>query len=136
MGERPHAFARFAIAVAFLSCCKFAGANIYLDNPPRIINRGSERYLAPIGELESSDGIIGENGKPQHRFGTGVLVSPCYILTNAHVALGKDPVARPGVVYTMTFRAGVGKTAPFAGSTTATLILSSERTLDGGNDWA
>jgi V8-like Glu-specific endopeptidase len=64
-----------------------------------------------------------------------VLVSPCYIVTAAHVVLGEDPVQRPGVDYTMIFRVGVGKTAPFAGSTKATLVVASERMLK-GNDWA
>lgn len=124
------------LPIVLLAVCYPVWANIFLDNLPRIIDRASEPYLAPVGELESFVGFIGTNGKSQHRFGTGVLVSPCYILTNAHVALGKDAVVRPNAVYEMTFRAGVGKTAPFAGSTVATLVLSSERALNGGDDWA
>lgn len=112
-----------------------AGSNVYLDNPPHVVDRLSETYLAPVGELEANSSVI-EDGKSVRHVGSGVLISPCYILTSAHVPLGSDPVARPGKSYHMTFRAGVGKTAPFLGSTMAKLVLASKREIDGGNDWA
>ena len=130
-----YAFFATLLGVTALYSATPASSNIYLDNPLRVVDRSSESYLAPVGELESGSGFIGANGKPQHRFGTGVLISPCYIVTAAHVVLGSDAVQRPGVDYSMIFRAGVGTTTPFLGHTRAMLVMASERLLK-GNDWA
>ena len=59
-------------------------ANRYRDNPDRIVNQRVESWASPIGQLQTSrrvyiDGIAGIFK------GTGFLISPCYIVTAAHV---------------------------------------------------
>ena len=112
-----------------------ADPNIFADNPSIPIDRSKYPFLAPIGELESIETHV-QDGQEMKNYGTGFLVSPCYILTNAHVALGDDILPIKGKGYRMIFRAGTGKKTTWEGNTIATPVLWSKRNTVGGNDWA
>lgn len=114
-------------------------ANRFRNNPERVVNRQLEKWSSPLGELEAKtagrkDGVL----KAQEfvRVGTGVLVSPCYIMTAAHVAYGDDLDPIDATDYRMTFRAGTSAGSAFAGNTTATPVISGSRDASHRNDWA
>ena len=112
-------------------------ANRYLDNPDRVVDRLTDRRFAPIGEIESEDDEKGANGEVTgKRVGTAFLVSPCYVITNAHVAFGADIVPKYGKPYRLIFRAGTSPSASFAGRTPATPVLWGAPDSLRKNDWA
>lgn len=126
---------RFAITMLLSLFSPAAEANRFADNPEFVIDRKSEAWTAPIGELESISAEVTARGT-ETRAGTGFLVSPCYVLTAHHVVYGDDLTPKPGVDYRMKFRAGKGVTTTFAGVTTATPVTSGFRDETFRNDWA
>lgn len=133
------------IAMYGLSVSTPAAANEYNTNPSIVVSRSEYPFLWPIGELESEESLTLE-GKKVHRFGTGFLVSPCYILTNAHVVFGKYLVKNSDTItqaerneisgkFVMTFRIGISNTSAFLGSTVARAAEWGARTAGGANDW-
>lgn len=117
-----------------------AAANRFRDNPERVVDRAKETWTSPIGELQSRNHVKNPANPEAEEFvlmGTGVLVSPCYIVTAAHVPFGHDIEPIQGKDYRMTFRAGTSASAAFAGNTTATPVIIGERdNFSGGDDWA
>ena len=113
---------RIVPALSLVSSCGTAGPvkiNEYADHPLRTVDRSSEPEFAMIGEQETKPLGKDKNGGDVVATGTGVLVSPCYVLTNARIDdLGND--LEKGRDYSMTFRVGVGRNAPFEGHVTAT----------------
>lgn len=109
--------------------------NNYADNGNTVVDRGVETQLSPIGELMSvrevtekgeikTDRKVSKTGETHHLQGSAFLVSPCYILTAAHVVFGEGQLPKDGVDYTMNFSIGKGEKGPFAGSFAATPDLS------------
>lgn len=117
-------------------CTESSSAHRFKDNPDVTVNRFIETQFMPIGELESIRVVKDSNGNDSHDYGTGFLVSPCLILTNAHVAFGDDGSPRLGKDYSFKFRAGVSGTSAFAGNTIAKPVLWGLQNLYGRNDWA
>ena len=129
----------FAVAMLLTSLATSAEANRFADNPEFVIDRKSEAWTGPIGELQSIRQKVERRDTQTATItnaGTGFLVSPCYVLTAAHVVYGDDLTPVPGTDYRMKFRAGTGVTSPFAGNTTATPVASGFRDEGGRNDWA
>lgn len=112
-------------------------ANEYADNPRASVNRQLERQFAPIGELEDMATSI-ENQVTVRRYGTGFLISPCYILTAHHVVFGHDPDPIEGKDYSMKFRVGPGPNADtaFLGNTIATPVKWGSIGMGAAGDWA
>lgn len=114
-----------------------ASATVFKTNPIIAVDRAVETQFAPMGELESLGVERDKNGEAIQWFGTGFLVSPCYIITNHHVVFGNSLSAVPGKDYSMKFHVGVGPDGTgFFGETVATLVVWGEREKNGRNDWA
>ena len=134
-----HGCARVVLASALVAASLVAApaaANRFRDNPKHVVDRAKETWTSPIGELER-DITPNKNGQGGETatVGTAFLVSPCYIMTAAHVVYGHDYSPVPGKDYRMTFRAGISGASPFAGHTTATPIVSGEYDSASRNDW-
>lgn len=125
-----------AIAVLLASLGTRAQANRFADNPPFVFNKFRETWTAPIGELESINKEVKPGGIEITTIGSGFLISPCYVLTAAHVVYGDDLTPVPGKDYRMQFRAGSSAIAAFAGKTTATPVTSGFRDDANRDDWA
>ena len=108
-----------------------ARANDFRDSPRRVVSLGQYPQFSVVGELQHDENLT--DGRTAQHFGSAVIVSPCYILTNFHVAFGDDTVPVSGKDYTALFRAGAGSNgAAFAGHTSASAVLWG----DHANDWA
>lgn len=114
---------------------KIVKVNRYTDNPDFIIDRVAERQFDPVGELDTGRTVLDENGHVSPVLGTAVLISPCFIMTNSHLATGSDLQPRPGKIYNLTFRAGLGTTHVFAGHTPAVPSFWGIRDRVGVDDW-
>jgi V8-like Glu-specific endopeptidase len=110
----------------------------YSDNMDYVVDRRVETQFAPIGELESVASTYDKNGNELKAYGSATLISPCYIITNHHVAFGDDLRPVPGKDYSMKFRVGVGPTpdTAFLGNTIATPVAWGERGACNTDDWA
>ena len=86
----------------------------YADNPSTIVSRAEYPQFAMIGRLESQR-IITQGGVTGISKGSAFLVSPCYLLTAAHVVLPESFHVSRDIDYTMQFRVGVGSSTPFLG---------------------
>lgn len=113
-------------------------ASRYRDNPQVIVNRRASYPFSPIGELESVSITRDITGTEVRSYGTGVLISPCYVITNHHVVFGDDIRPIRGKDYTMKFRIGVGVTSDvaFLGNTVATPATWGNKGAANTNDWA
>ena len=92
MSRAKHHFTVAALAVTFASVP--ASSSRFLDNPDIVVDRSVETRLAPIGELESVATVTDGKGNLGNRRGTGFIVSPCFLMTAAHVVFGDEPVTR------------------------------------------
>ena len=110
-----------------------AKANRYETDSDFVVDRLVDVQYAPIGELAAN---ALTPGTTTTAVGTAFLISPCYIMTAAHVPFGKDLIPKKGKDYSMTFRAGPSTTSAFAGNTTAIPAVTGKRTVLGGSDWA
>jgi len=109
--------------------------NDYRDNPSVRVNLDETPQFAPVGLLERDTKLA--DGSIQREAGSAVIVSPCYILTNHHVAFGDDDKPVQGKSYAMTFRAGKGSDeGGFMGHTEATPVLWGKMEANHQNDWA
>lgn len=110
----------------------------FRDNPEVLVNRRVPNPFTPVGELETVATTGDASRDKVKHYGTGVLVSPCYVLTNHHVVFGDDIIPHKGKDYTMTFRVGVGRdlAEPFLGRTLATPISWGNRGVVSAHDWA
>ena len=108
------------------------------DTMRTVIDRRAETQFAPIGELETESPRPNYKGVPPRWRGTGVLISPCYVITNHHVAYGPDDRPIPSKNYRMLFHFGVTKTAAFNRHTVATPLpdKAGSKGILGANDWA
>lgn len=123
-----------ALATVALGFATPASPNEYRDNPPIVIDRVAEKQFLPIGELEFV-ALITKNGKRFQLFGTGFLVSPCYIVTSFHIVFHVlEP--EPGKDYPMKFHIGVAQNSAFLGSTKAIPVKWGSIGMAGANDWA
>lgn len=115
-----------------------AEANRFRDNPERVVDRARETWTSPIGELERDVVSKMKDGLPDvvSTVGSAFLVSPCYIMTAAHVVYGDELSPLIDKDYTLQFRAGTSATSAFAGKTTATPVISGNRDIAHRNDWA
>jgi V8-like Glu-specific endopeptidase len=110
----------------------------YEDNLDYVVDRRVETQFAPIGELETNAVTTDANGNQIRFYGTAVLISPCYIITNHHNVFGDDVHPVAGKDYSMKFRVGVGAAVgtAFLGSTEATPVAWGNRGACNANDWA
>ena len=129
------------VAISLLAPSSGRSANEYRDNPSIVVDRSVETQFLPIGELVSDRVVsqtIGRDANAKiissNLVGTAFLVSPCYILSAAHVLFGQNEQPKPGVDYTMNFFVGVGSHNGFSGSLKAVpdLTLTS---YDAKTDW-
>ena len=102
----------------------------YADNPPTIVNRTEFPQFAVIGRLESRRKVH-VDGTSGFSKGSASLVSPCYVLTAAHVVLPDTFHVSADVDYTMDFRVGVGRSTPFLGHVAAQPDFSTMQTTKG-----
>ena len=115
---------------------KFQNVNLYEDNMGSSVDRNVETQFSAIGELEANAVTKDKNGKDVRSYGSAVMISPCYIMTNHHVAFGDDPTPLPGKDYSMKFRVGATPNAAFIGNTEATPVKWGNLGMCGANDWA
>lgn len=132
-------FSRLVLASALIGAALVAPraeANRFRDNPEHVVDRASAPWTSPIGELQSKNVETKANGDEAAVVGSGFLVSPCYIMTAAHVPHGDE--LSPGFRedHSMLFRAGISQSSAFAGRTIATPIISGNRDAAGRGDWA
>lgn len=90
----------------------------YADKPLLIVSRAEYSQFAMIGRLESRR-FVHVEGLSGPSKGSAVLVSPCYVLTTAHVVLPDTFHVSPDEDYTMDFRVGLGRSTPFLGHVAA-----------------
>lgn len=120
-------------------------ANWYQDNPWYPVDRRADPFYNAIGVIEMKNAVwvegAGRKGKGQ---ANAWLVSPCYAITNNHAVFGDEFPDQPRTEqereaisqkYAVTFRVGVGRTLPFAGSVTALPVRWGRRDYS-SNDWA
>ena len=129
--KRRHAVMFIAFGIGTTSSGGIA--NEYRDNPSIVVDRSVETQFMPIGELVS-DRVAVEKGVLGNLQGTAFLVSPCYILTAAHVVFGSEHLPKPGIDYTMHFSVGVGPQNGFSGSVKAAPDLS-VASITAKSDW-
>ena len=96
-----------ALTVALSNTAAFP--NRYRDNPDRVIDQRVERWTSPIGRLETGRRVSGDGIQGIFR-GTGFLISPCYIMTAAHVVSPDSDALLSGEIdphidFRMIFRA-------------------------------
>ena len=109
--------------------------NEFQDNPSQPVNDTVRPQFAPVGIVERETNI--GNNQIRRDSGSAVIVSPCFVLTNHHVAFGEDLTPVAGKDYSMTFRGGMGDdTRGFAGNTKATPVVWGAMDRRGRNDWA
>lgn len=85
----------------FAAVSASASANDFLDNPSKVIKLSDYRAFSVVGELQRDEKL--RNGRTAQHFGSAVIVSPCHILTNFHVAFGADKAPIAGNDYTAIF---------------------------------
>ena len=137
--NRRKFFAGLLGATACTATSLPARSNVFEDNPDIVLDRSLETQFSPIGELEGLQTSSDTSGNVYVSRGTAVLISPSYILTNYHVAFDGNKPPAPGTDYSMRFRAGVGKAAPFEGNTIATVVPGLIGIMgigDRSGDWA
>jgi V8-like Glu-specific endopeptidase len=78
------AFRPLSAALILTVSCAPVLANRYLDNPDRVVDQRVESWASPTGRLETSRRVSVDGIQGIFR-GTGFLISPCYIVTAAHV---------------------------------------------------
>lgn len=109
----------------------------YRDNFDITVDRRQYPQFSFVGELESlTDTTDGDHvGKV---YGTGVLISPCYVLTNHHVAFGGEIRPADPAFHLFRFRIGVGAEpgTAFLGNTIAMPVMWGNRGTANVNDWA
>lgn len=114
-----------------------ASATVFKDHPIILLNRSISTQFAPIGELEGTVPFRNTDGSMVTEYGSAVLVSPCYALTNYHVVFRDLPVGAANETYAMNFNVGFKSDGSgFAGKTKATPILWGEKDDKGHGDWA
>ena len=108
----------------------------YRDNIDFVIDRKAFPQFLPIGELETvawyKDGL----GNAGHHYGTGFLISPCYVITNNHVVFSAIR-PEPEKDYSLLFRVGLppdGKA--FLGNTKAIPVVWGTLGAAQRDDWA
>ena len=107
-------------------------ANEFRDNPSRVVSLADYPQFSVVGHLQRDVQL--PDGRIAQHMGSAVIVSPCYALTNFHVAFDGDFQPIPGKDYTHIFRAGVGSDGSgFEGHTSAFPVLWGDAAQ---NDWA
>ena len=109
-------------------------ANIYVDNPNFLVDSLKYTQFSPIVELVSTHNVT-KDGKTGISQGTGFLVSPCYVLTAAHVIFGDNKHFDYDGDYTMILLIGKITSGGFVTHVPVTpdMNLMSQR---GSDDWA
>lgn len=107
-------------------------ASIFLDNPNFVIDVHKHGQFTLIGELVSSLPIT-SGGKTGISQGTAFLVSPCYVLTAAHVIFGDNQHSSPESSSPMSFKLIPQDTGGFV---TADLVMLKLMLYNEGSDWA
>jgi V8-like Glu-specific endopeptidase len=127
-----------SVVALLLPFARPAVATRYRDNLDWVIDRRAAPQFMPIGELESVATMRDDKGNTVRIYGTGVLISPCHVITNHHVVFGDDVDPKPGKDYSMLFRAGVSPNAgtAFQGHTVAKPVVWGRRGAVHSNDWA
>jgi V8-like Glu-specific endopeptidase len=115
---------------------KLYKVNRFEDNMGSTVDRKVDTQFSAIGELESNATMKDAKGNDLHYYGSAVLISPCYIITNHHVAFGDDADPIPGKDYSMKFRVGTSPNAAFEGNTVATPVKWGNIGMCGSSDWA
>jgi len=117
-----------------------ARANVFgVTDPRRFVDRDETPIVEVVSDFrpvqpDSEDvvEVLASGGRPIGT-GSGVLVSPCYMLTAHHVVFNDDSdvAHRAGVGFKVTVRIGSART-PLGGS----VVRYGQRTRDGQGDWA
>jgi hypothetical protein len=123
----------FAKTVFLRAFVVAASLNLFADNPDFVVDRSETTPFVIIGLL-TSNRTVEMDGRQQNLGGTGFLVSPCYVLTVAHVVFGQGGFPEDGVDYSMTFWIGPGSDRSFAAKIQAFPDLRFGR-IGAGGDW-
>ncbi len=104
-------------------------ANRYRDNPDRAVNQRVESWSSPVVQLETGRRVNVDGVQGIFR-GTGFLVSPCYIVTAAHVVSPDSDALLDGLIDSRTdFRMVVRAKDPTS-KAAITLIADVDRHLN------
>ncbi len=116
------------------SVARLQNVNIYADHANQVADSLVDTQLSPIGELVSTHDVTsgGQTGTSQ---GTAFLVSPCYLLTAAHVIFGDNHFPDVNGDYTMNFKIGKKSDGSFSTSAAATPDMRL-MSYTGNTDWA
>jgi hypothetical protein len=76
-------------------------ANRYRDNPDRAVNQRAESWSSPVVQLETGRRVNVDGVQGIFR-GTGFLVSPCYVVTAAHVVSPDSNALLDGLIDSRT----------------------------------
>lgn len=122
-GEAIRGFSKLPVEAKLLKVHNFQDHAFLPANHPE------KNQFSAVSELsrEVSNGV---------EYGSSVVLSPCFVLTNHHVAYGDDTNPVLGKDYSMTFRGGVGDDGGFYGHTTAHPVKSGDYANSKNGDWA
>jgi hypothetical protein len=104
-------------------------ANRYRDNPDRAVNQRVENWSSPVVQLETGRRVNVDGVQGIFR-GTGFLVSPCYVVTAAHVVSPDSDALLDGVIDSRTDFRMVLRSKDPTSKAAITLIADVDRHLN------
>ena len=104
-------------------------ANRYRDNPDRAVNQRVENWSSPVVQLETGRRVNVDGVQGIFR-GTGFLVSPCYVVTAAHVVSPDSDALLDGLIDSRTDFRMVLRTKDPTSNAAISLIADVDRHLN------
>lgn len=119
----------FSLGMVVLAVSASLLANRYRDNPDRAVNQKVETWSSPVVQLETGRRVNVDGVQGIFR-GTGFLVSPCYVVTAAHVVSPDSDALLDGLIDSRTDFRMVLRTKDPTSNTTISLIADVDTQLN------